>query len=200
MVDTINHDSVFESPGCVRSRLAELAARYRYPCLVLYLGPNVDPSVFDTVAEAQSLGFRTLFAIASETGVVAGRGGCVDDLADSIELLEPPGNPTPELAMLAAGCVLNEILTARSINAAHYEHLATTQLVGFYSLAHSRRSEPQIDYEDALMSITAAPPPLRSFGGQRLKLVGAGALGNWIGLSPHSTNSGGVIRAVPTPT
>ena len=116
--------------------------------------------------------------------VLSGPGGLVVDRhSHPASALESASNVpaaavspgTPELAIAAAGIILNEIMLAER------EPESPSRTVGFYSLHQRRRVRiGGGSVSDRFGEIAAGPGgPTGSFAGRNLILVGAGALGNW---------------------
>ena len=89
--------------------------------------------------------------------------------------------PNTETCMVAAGLMLNEILRG-------VEMMQTTpgraEIIAGYSLHRPRRIDVPLQASLAELAGEVLQPPARrtTYTGRRFKQVGAGALGNWLGL------------------
>lgn len=91
----------------------------------------------------------------------------------------PPGGP--ELAVLAGGLVLNEVMLGRRGG----PDSSASHLVGFYHLGQPRRTMagPEASFADLMTQIVNPPDrPTTTFRGRRFVMAGAGAIGTWVGL------------------
>jgi len=186
--------------------LPDLAARINGDVGYEYLDPEMPAEDFRYVAEGREntwaavlthdpAGAREVLEALAGAGfavgvllVLAGPGGIVVDRLPSpasalerVRSLGSGGVPAgpPELAIAAAGLVLNEIMLAGAAGAG--VDVAAPRTIGFYSLHRPRRVTVAGEGPEELFAEAAATPAgeAASFAGRDLVMVGAGALANW---------------------
>lgn len=134
----------------------------------------------------QRIEVPTLVVICTAAGVLIGRFlspaaalSEVSRAASACSLHVPEPGPS-ELSVLAAGLALNEIMLGPR---AHDS--PASPLVGFYCLGQPRRTmtSPDASFADLAAQIIRSPARTpASFRGRRFIMIGAGAIGTWVGL------------------
>jgi len=198
---TVNCDVDYDyiDPGFLREDLEGVIACHGNSWLVVHAH---DPALgLEALEQLADLRVRVVLTLAAPWGVVVERhpspATALERLGELRELQTVPAGHA-ELAMVAAGMALNEIMLAgRSIR----DDLETPRTVAFYSLYRRRRIDmPPGAALEKLVRELAEPPEPAVFSGRRITQVGAGALGNWtaiaVALDGHVTMD--VIDGDPT--
>lgn len=131
---------------------------------------------------------RVLLVLAGPGGVAVRREPCPAAAlatARSLSWGQPAPEGTAELQLLAAGACLNELVLGGAVEG---DDLSQGRTVAFYSLHRPRRVDARFDapFPDLTAEVGRPQPgdgPRASFSGRHAKLVGAGALGNWVALA-----------------
>jgi molybdopterin/thiamine biosynthesis adenylyltransferase len=129
----------------------------------------------------------TVLAVCTPTGVLVNRFHSpsaalkeIDQAAQTCRREVAPPGP-PELAVLAAGLILNEVM----LGAGRLRNASGSHLIGFYSLDQPRRivTPGEASFIELMPQVFKPPAePGATLGCQRYVLVGAGAMGTWVGL------------------
>jgi hypothetical protein len=135
---------------------------------------------------SKSIDVPTIIAVCTHTGVLVHRfsspAAALTEIYAAAQTgrweAAPPG--PPELSVLAGGLIVHEVMLGTD----RLRNSPGSHLVGFYSLNQPRRTMPgSAAFVDLTAQILKPPTgPTTTLGGRRYTMVGAGAMGTWVGL------------------